>query len=336
MKLSLRVGAKLLDFLEGITTINANDVMCQWMEIYLDTPLSARQSLWVSYANKKYGEHSHEILSVEDADRKIAKAYIPAEVIRLSGEWSFQAFIRQYSITAPTKYTQASTNVITFTVSNGLPLDSDDSPVTDATIAALYETAKRAAVSMYELKVLATDDVWEEVNGKYQVRVAQVTHNFKKIYSIVAQRKVTNDYYENMIFSYKIYKSGSVAVIVDKKIDIRIVIKGTSHISDSTDSDDGVITFTLNKVSGGTSTISFRYTTGMTWRALALNYPNYLFSSRYGPVQADTENTAVILTEYVDETGFTGEQWWIARTNKARVELDDVIVGDEYLVIRTI
>ena len=42
MKLSLRVGAKLLDFLDGITTVNANDVMWQWMEIYLDTLLSVR------------------------------------------------------------------------------------------------------------------------------------------------------------------------------------------------------------------------------------------------------------------------------------------------------
>ena len=196
----------------------------------------------------------------------------------------------------------------------------------------MYEAAKRA-VSAYELKVLATDAVWEEVNGKYQVRVAQVTHNFKKIYSIVAQRKVTNDYYENMIYSYKIYKSGSVAVIVDNKIDIRIVIKGTSNIAAIADSEDGVITFTLNKVSGRSETVSFRYTAGMTWRALALKYPTYLFSSRYGTVQQDTENTAVILAEYVD--GFAGEQWWIARTGKEKVYLDDVIAGDEYLVLRT-
>lgn len=333
MKLSLRVGAKLLDFLDGITTVNANDVMWQWMEIYLDTPLSVRQSLWVTYTHKNYGEHSHEILSVEDSDSKIAKAYIPPEVIRIPGQWSFQAFIRQYSITDGTKYTQSATNVITFTVSSGLPLDAGGSPVTNATIAAMYEAAKRA-VSAYELKVLATDAVWEKVNGKYQVRVAQVTHNFKKIYSIVAQRKVTNDCYENMIYSYKIYKSGSVAVIVDNKIDIRIVIKGTSNISAIADSEDGVITFTLNKVSGRSETVSFRYTAGMTWRALAINYPTYLFSSRYGPVQQDTENTAVILTEYVNAT-VSGEQWWIARTGKEKVYLDDVIVGDEYLVLRT-
>lgn len=226
MKLSLRVSVKQLDFLDGITTINANDVMWQWMEIYLDTPLSARQSLWITYTNKKYGEHSHEILAVEDSGSKIAKAYIPGEVIKITGEWSCQVFIRQYSITDPTKYTQAATNVITFTVLNGLPLDSDGEPVTNATIAALYETAKNVATS-YELEVLSTDDVWEAVNGKYQVRVSQVAHNFKKIYTIVAQKKITEDYYENMIYSYKIYKSGSIAIIVDEKIDMRIVIKGT-------------------------------------------------------------------------------------------------------------
>ena len=149
MKLSLRVGAKLLDFLDGLTEINANDVMWQWMEIYLDTPLSTRQSLWVTYGNKKYGEYSHEILSAEDEKGKIAKAYVPSQVIKIAGEWTFQAFIRQYSITEPEKYVQAATNKITFTVPSGLPLDEEGMPPTNATIAALYEVAKRNAQQTY-------------------------------------------------------------------------------------------------------------------------------------------------------------------------------------------
>ena len=159
MKLSLKVNTKWLDFLDGLTELRANDVMWQWMEIYLDQPLAARQSLWVTYTHKKYGEHSHEIMFAEDGTRKLAKAYIPPEVIRIPGEWSFQAFIRQYSITDPTKYMQAPTNIVTFTVANDLPLDSDGSPVSSATVAALYTKAKEiiksglAGKSAYEVAV---------------------------------------------------------------------------------------------------------------------------------------------------------------------------------------
>lgn len=158
MKLSLKVNEKWLDFLDGITSINANDVMWQWMEIYLDKALSVRQSLWVTYTHKKYGEHTHEIMFAEDGANKLAKAYIPPEVIRIPGEWSFQAFIRQYNTIDPTKYMQSATNKVTFTVASGLPLDGEGAPVTNATIGALYEEAKAiieqgAGKSAYEIAV---------------------------------------------------------------------------------------------------------------------------------------------------------------------------------------
>jgi hypothetical protein len=158
VKLSLKVNEKWLDFLDGLTEVNANDVMWQWMEIYLDKALSVRQSLWVTYTHKKYGEHTHEIMFSEDGANKLAKAYIPPEVIRIPGEWSFQAFIRQYNTIDPTKYMQSATNKVTFTVASGLPLDGDGAPVTNATIGALYEEAKAiieqgAGKSAYEIAV---------------------------------------------------------------------------------------------------------------------------------------------------------------------------------------
>ena len=170
MKLSLKVKAKWLDFLDGLTELNANDVMWQWMEIYLDQPLTVRESLWVKYTHKKYGEHTHEILFEEDGTKKLAKAYIPPEVIKIPGEWSFQAFIRQYSTTDTTKYTQSATNIVTFTVANGLPLDGNDAPVSNATVAALYESAKliiekgATVISAYDVAVAngfkGTEEEW--------------------------------------------------------------------------------------------------------------------------------------------------------------------------------
>ena len=78
----------------------------------------------------------------------------------------------------------------------------------------------------YELEVSSDSDRWEEINGKWQIRIPQTTHNFQKINSIVAERKMDSEIYENMIYSYKRYLTGSVAVIVDNKIDMRIIIKG--------------------------------------------------------------------------------------------------------------
>ena len=228
MKLSLKVSNKWLDFLDGITELNANDVMWQWMEIYLDQPLAVRQSLWVKYTNKKYGEHTHEILFSEDGSGTLARAYIPPGVIKIPGKWSFQAFIRQYSVTNPTQYIESSSNVVTFTVATGLPLDEEGAPVTNATIGSLYEQAKsKILAAVYEVEVYASDNKsWVKNGDKWETRILQTNHNFSKINNVIAERKMAENMWENMVYSYKRYKSGTVAVIVDEKIDVRIIIKG--------------------------------------------------------------------------------------------------------------
>lgn len=78
----------------------------------------------------------------------------------------------------------------------------------------------------YEVEVSSTSTDWQQVNGKWSVRILQTTHNFKKIHSVLAERKMDSEMYENMIYIYKRYNSGSIAVIVDEKIDMRIIIKG--------------------------------------------------------------------------------------------------------------
>lgn len=78
----------------------------------------------------------------------------------------------------------------------------------------------------YEIEVPSTSSNWQQINGKWQVRILQTTHNFKKIHSILAERKMDSEMYENMIYSYKRYLTGSVAIIVEEKINMRIIIKG--------------------------------------------------------------------------------------------------------------
>lgn len=78
----------------------------------------------------------------------------------------------------------------------------------------------------YTTEISSQSSLWQEVSGKFQIRILQTTHGFNKINSIVAERKTATDMYENMIYSYKRYLTGTVAVTVDDKIDMRIIIKG--------------------------------------------------------------------------------------------------------------
>ncbi len=78
----------------------------------------------------------------------------------------------------------------------------------------------------YEVEVSETSPEWEEWgDGFWMFKVRQTSHTLKTVKTVVAERK-TDDAYENMVYSYKIYLSNSVAVIVSQKIDMRVIIKG--------------------------------------------------------------------------------------------------------------
>ena len=79
----------------------------------------------------------------------------------------------------------------------------------------------------YEIEVFAKDSSkWTKNGNVWETRILQTTHNFSKINSIVVEKRMEDDLWENVVYSYKRYKSGTVAVIVDEKIDVRIIIKG--------------------------------------------------------------------------------------------------------------
>ena len=72
---------------------------------------------------------------------------IPEEVLKMSGEWSMQLFVRLYSTTDPTKYiTQFSSDIASFTVQYGLPTENGLS-VNSATVGNLWNEAKKNAAS---------------------------------------------------------------------------------------------------------------------------------------------------------------------------------------------
>lgn len=78
----------------------------------------------------------------------------------------------------------------------------------------------------YEKIVFVGNSEWMEYRGKWLLRIPQDEHNIKKIQGIVAERIVEEGACENMVYSYKHYPSGTLAIIVDHKIDMRVVIKG--------------------------------------------------------------------------------------------------------------
>lgn len=71
------------------------------------------------------------------------------------------------------------------------------------------------------------DELWEErTDGKFMYKIQQDAHDMKTIHTIEADKKVAEDFYENMVYSYKRYTSGTVSIITDEKIDMRVIIKG--------------------------------------------------------------------------------------------------------------
>lgn len=79
----------------------------------------------------------------------------------------------------------------------------------------------------YSLDVPEDSEKWKQVGKKYQVSILQVDHGFKKITSVIAERITEIGTYENMVYSYKRYSSGTVAIITDYQIGVHITIKGT-------------------------------------------------------------------------------------------------------------
>ena len=76
--------------------------------------------------------------------------------------------------------------------------------------------------SVYEWKTTS--------DSKNCVYISQTNHGFTTINSVNAERIITasdgKQHVENMFYALKYYKSGSISVIVDNKIDMRIIIKG--------------------------------------------------------------------------------------------------------------
>jgi uncharacterized protein YjaZ len=90
-----------------------------------------------------------------------------------------------------------------------------------------FTTPNLKAKEQKEYIKTVTEDLWEQVGNEYRVQIYQTEHKVDNIKQIIVQIKDANsECYEDVCYSYKIYFSGKVAIILDKKINCRIIIKG--------------------------------------------------------------------------------------------------------------
>jgi hypothetical protein len=145
MKLHLDVGTKTLSFVEGVSNLNANDIMWEAFEVGLSEPLLAKQTLWIKFEHEVKGAITKDLLLSDDGLLARLPTEAFSEVVSVAGEWQVQALIREASTTIVGGYKQGASNTATFTVPQGLFTDVDGTPINNATVQALFTGAKEQA-----------------------------------------------------------------------------------------------------------------------------------------------------------------------------------------------
>lgn len=81
--------------------------------------------------------------------------------------------------------------------------------------------------SAYEKTVTEDSELWEEIDGKYRISIPADEHQKQNITDVKAYLVNSQGLcYESIYNSVKIYYSNKVAVVLDKKINCKIIIKG--------------------------------------------------------------------------------------------------------------
>jgi hypothetical protein len=149
-----------IKLLEDEKPINQNDVLVNTLRVFADDNfLSSTQSLWVSYLYAK--TPNGEDVSEDGVWTKALRLYsvgdryyekIPSEVVKTSGEWKLQLFVRRYSTETPEKYvSQLASEPFTFTVKEGIPqIDDEGNNLTYEDVVSLVGSVEEIATSLTE------------------------------------------------------------------------------------------------------------------------------------------------------------------------------------------
>lgn len=104
--------------------------------------------------------------------------------------------------------------------------------VTDETVSSVLGTASTVFIPISQHNTLsfvkivsANDDNWVQDGAYYKYTVPLSEHRMLKVSDIIVNKKL-DECYENIIFSYKKYLTGSVGIILSEPSNIEIIIKG--------------------------------------------------------------------------------------------------------------
>lgn len=104
--------------------------------------------------------------------------------------------------------------------------------VTDETVSSVLGTANTVFIPISQhntpsfVKIVsANDDNWVQDGAYYKYTVLLSEHRILKVSDIIVNKKL-DECYENIIFSYKKYLTGSVGIILSEPSNIEIIIKG--------------------------------------------------------------------------------------------------------------
>ena len=150
---------------ESDETLNANDVMWHRLNVMFANAIRpTRHETVIAVFQDK--EEDPDFISKEQLllgqNGVVWSILIPPDIVKMAQPWYVQILVCLYDTTDKTKYVQKGTPFINFTVENGALL-SDGSPVTVATVKALYdktlEHAETAESAVSEVQELATNTV---------------------------------------------------------------------------------------------------------------------------------------------------------------------------------
>ena len=141
---------KTLDFIDGVTELNENDLFYHNIKVELESSLSSTlDTLWIVFKNA-IGEITKPVLLA--FDKNYYTTSIPNEVINTPGECEIQILIRRTSTTNSSKYIiQRASFTYKITIQEGLTVEGEK--ITAYDLISLYETAKTAIDSIVNLNV---------------------------------------------------------------------------------------------------------------------------------------------------------------------------------------
>ena len=162
---------------------------------------------------------------------------VPDEVMKTSGKWRICVY-KKYGFDIETGTAEGSISGVPFTF-NVINTIADNNGGVNISLADVANTiasynslgkmvADRGITDLkYEVVVEAASARWATYNNAFKYEISIDEHKIQNPTSVFVYALDANgNYVENAVFTTKIYYSGKVAIILDRKTNCKIIIKG--------------------------------------------------------------------------------------------------------------